>query len=218
MSFSNAQARAARAHLKLDQRDISLGTGISMNQISRFEKGDANLSVANLNKLLSFFTSEGIEFTDHEGIRRKPTIRQWNLIGRDGLRQFFDDVYETTKRTGTEITIYNGVPGALIENLGHEWYEGHAKRMAKFGARVRTLIEYGDTNLIGRSFAQYKWLPKGQFVDKTIYSFGNKIGYMDFSDGVKILVIEEQGIAKSERYQFNSVWGHAAEDIPPNVC
>ncbi|MFY0601632.1 MAG: helix-turn-helix transcriptional regulator [Cyclobacteriaceae bacterium] len=217
MHLSNIQVRSARAHLGLEQKDIHKVTGISKNQLSKFERGMASLSSKNLQKLFDFFTVQQIEFLDHDGIKRKPSINHITLHGDEGLRTLFDDIYETTKETGDEIVIYNGVPKKLLEHLGKEFYQMHADRMSKLKNSVRALIRHGDTNFIGAGWAQYKWLPEGKFKEKTDYVYGGKTAFISFNDEVKILLIEQKDIADSQRDKFNDVWDNSAEETPIDV-
>lgn len=217
MAFSNIQARAARAHLGLDQSDVSLGTGIHVNQISKFEKGDAGLSSRNLDKLHRFYLSRGLEFKDHEGIQIRASMEKREYHGQVEFRAFFDDIYETAK-TDHEIDIFNGVPALLLECLGKEWYEMHSERMSKIKKlKVKAIVEHGEKNLIGSSFAKYKWFPKNKFHKDTIYIYGDKVAFINFDNDVRVLVIKQKDIAESQRVLFNIAWGSVAEEIPRHV-
>ncbi len=217
MSLSHKQARAARAILGLEQAEVSIGTGISRNQISKFEKGDAGLSSRNLQKLLSFYQTRGVQFTEDEGIRLRPGMEKREYKGQVEFRAFFDDIYETAK-AHREINIFNGVPDLLVKWLGEEWYDMHAARMRKIKKLdVKAIVEHGEKNLIGSNFAKYKWFPKSKFHKDTIYIYGDKVAFINFDDEVRVLVIHQKDIAQSQRILFNIAWGSVAEDIPRHV-
>lgn len=217
MTISRKQARAARAYLSLEQADVHMGTGISKNQISKFEKGNAGLSPRNLDKLYRFYQSRGIEFTEEDGIRSRPGMEKKEYHGQVEFRAFFDDIYETSK-THREINIFNGVPSLLIKWLGFDWYEMHSVRMGKIKKlNTKVIVEHGEKNLIGRNFAKYKWFPKNKFHKDTIYIYGDKVAFINFGDDVRVLVIHQKDIAESQRILFNIAWGSVAEDIPRHV-
>ena len=83
--ISYQQVRAARALLGLDQKDVSESTKININQISAYERGVAGLSVKNIQKLTIFFQERGLEFIDHEGVRKKPDATLRTLNGKEGI-------------------------------------------------------------------------------------------------------------------------------------
>ena len=216
MYLSNAQARSARANLKLDQKDVSAASGVSVNQISLFEREKVELTIKTQKKLYDFY-SQYLEFLDHDGVRRKSSIEYVALNGNEGLRYLFDDIYKTTKETAEDVVIYNGLPGKLIEHLGKEFYQLHANRMSKLRCKVRALIKHGDTNFIGFGWAEYKWLAESKFREKTDYVYGGKTAFISFNDGVKILIIKQKDIADNQRDKFNDVWDHSAEEIGSDV-
>ncbi|MEO0444157.1 MAG: helix-turn-helix transcriptional regulator, partial [Pseudomonadota bacterium] len=181
MSLGNAQARAARALLGLDQKDIMAATGISKVQLSRFESGKSNLSVANIDKLQSFYERHGVQFTSNEGVCKRTGIYIRHLQGDEGLRTLFDDIYQATKQTGQDILIYNGSPDRLIKHLGESFYKEHSKRMTRLQCTVKATVRQGDRNFIGKDFALYKWIAEEEFVDdKTIYVYDHKVAIIDF--------------------------------------
>ena len=173
--ISNKQLRAGRALLNLDQKEITDATGINVNQISSFERGIAGLSVKNINKLTEFFISSGIEFLPYDGVRFAPNGAIRSLSGKEGLRELYDDIYKVAETVGGAIDIFNGLPKAIITNLGEDWYKSHIERMIKIKDKycLRAIVQDGDQNFIGSEFAPGEgkdrgWIDAGLFGTLTL--------------------------------------------------
>lgn len=218
MSITSRQARAARAHLALEQKDVHAGTGISTNQISTFERGTAGLSTTNLTKLENFYRSRGVDFLDNEGIRQSPqgSIRQ--LEGSSGFEAFLDDVYQTaithgTKQNPCEVFLSNVVHENWIRWMGPEKWLNHTTRMTKDKnvMDVRIIVQEGDLNFPAQAYSKYKWMPKDRFKEKSFYSYHDKLAFLNFTeDNVKITIIRQIDFAEGYRNHFLDTWDYAA--------
>ncbi len=204
------QIRAARALLNLGQGDIHEGTGITVSALSNIEKGKTTPTSTTLDTLQKYFEGNGIEFLTNDGVHFKPGERTYR--GTSGIQKFFDDVYITAKNEGGEICIFNGVPDLLIKWLGEGFYQMHAERMSKIkkNFKFKIIVEKGEDNLIASGFAEYRAFPKEKFSDQTIYIFGNKTGFFDFTnDDVFISVSKDIKRTKSQRVLFDFAWEKA---------
>ena len=216
MSITTAQIRGARGILNWSQQDLAQRTGISATSIGAIENGQTTPRASTLDTIRHTFERNGIEFLGLQGVRERDN----NILtyeGTKGIQSFFDDVYETTKQTGTEICLFNGVPNKLIEWLGNEFYEMHRARMAALKSfKFKIIIEEGDEQFIATGFAEYRWFPKERFNQRTLYCYGDKLAFINFSkDNVRILVMQQEEIADSFRELFNIAWENVA--IIPSV-
>ncbi len=209
--ISNKQLRAGRALLNFDQKEITDATGINVNQISAFERGMAGLSVKNINKLTEFFISSGIEFLPYDGVRFAPNGAIRSLSGREGLRELYDDIYKVAETVGGAIDIFNGLPKAIITNLGEDWYKSHIERMIKIKDRycLRAIVQDGDQNFIGSEFASYKWWDSSSFQERMIYIYDSKVAFVSFEPSINIILINQTEIADSQRALFETAWSNA---------
>ena len=208
-----SQIRSARALLDLSQSDITKSLDIGASTLSNIEKGKNKPSASNAAKLQQFFEGCGVEFLDHDGIRRKPG--DLVLRGSEGLRQFFDGVFESAK-SGADICLFNGVPALLIEWAGAEFYATHAKRMAalreKFSFRI--IVRENEGEFIASGFAQYRWFPDALFSKQTVYVHGDTLGLFHFSDeNLRIRVIRDREQADTFRVMFGVCWDHVAREF-----
>ncbi len=216
MSITTAQIRGARGILNWSQQDLAQRTGISATSIGAIENGQTTPRASTLDIIRSTLERNGIEFLGLQGVRE----RENNIVtyeGKNGIQSFFDDVYETTKQNSSEICLFNGVPSKLIHWLGNEFYEMHRARMAALkNFKFRIIIEEGDEQFIASGFAEYRWFPKDRFNERTLYCYGDKLAFLNFTkDNVRILVMQQEEIADSFRELFNIAWENVA--IIPNA-
>ena len=211
--LSASQLRSARALLDLSQGELTERLGIGVATLSNIEKGKQQPSADTARRLQSFFEESGLEFLDHDGVRRRPG--DVVLVGEQGLRSFFDDVYRTAK-AGGEIVLFNGSPAKLLHWAGSDFYAGHAKRMAALGERFsfRIIVCEDEHDLIAAGFARYRWFPKGLFSEQTVYVHGDTPGRFHFGDGG----LRSRGNRHAEqaatfRVMFGIAWEHVAREF-----
>jgi transcriptional regulator with XRE-family HTH domain len=206
------QIRAARALLDWSQSDLADYAGLSQTGIARIENGTNQPNTSTLNKIRAAFEGADIEFLGTSGVRK--TTGDFKLFkGTDGFRKFMDDVYERSKLIGGDICLFNGMPSQFIKWLGEDWYAFHAKRMAEIKElKAKIVVMDGETQFIANSFAEYRWFPKDMFHEKTVYTYGDSIAFLSFSnDDVQIRVIKQQDLADTFRILFNIAWENIAK-------
>lgn len=205
------QMRAARALLDVSQTEVAENIGITTKTLSNAESERSVISSQNHEKLKSFYEQRGVEFTDFNGVREKPT---GNIIfkGQEGFREFYDLLYQTAKTAGGEIILYNGVSHLVMDALGADKVEEQKTRMEKIANnyRYRVIVEEGDNTFFGADYCEYKWLPREHFNDSTLFVFGSYFAVVDFSSEVEVLVIDNQKVADSQKLFFSQVWENMA--------
>ena len=212
MSITTAQIRGARGILNWSQQDLAKRTGISATSIGSIENGITSPRENTLIAIKKAFEDNGIEFTDREGVRRTDENIA-TYVGTPGIRRFFDDVYETTRKLDSDICLFNGVPHNLIKWLGEDWYKKHAERMRELSGNFvfKIIVEEGENLFIANGFAEYRWFPKSSFNERTIYCYGDKVGFLHFSkDNVVIHVMRQAEVADSIRVLFDIAWDNVA--------
>jgi transcriptional regulator with XRE-family HTH domain len=223
MTITTAQIRGARGILNWSQHDLSERTGISATSIGSIENGQSIPRENTLNAITKAFEMEGIEFLAYEGVRLQNNVIQ-NLTGKDGFQKFLDDVYNSIISYGTEskpVQVYlsNVKHENWIKVLGEESWKRHADRMkdSKSLMDVRILVKEGDTKFPASEYAQYKWLPTAKFNDKSIYSYHDKLAFIDFKvDTVDVVIIRQPSFADGYRSLFQIAWESLAKE-PTNI-
>lgn len=215
MTFTNLQAKAARALLECSIEEVSKGSGVNKDLISRFERGDGNLSEGNRVKLVKFYQEKNIQFLEHQGVRFRPDGWVRELEGAPGFLEFMNDVYETTKIHGGEICVSNVDERNWIRWMGQDAYDAHAERMGKLGNfKFKILVEEGDDFFIASKIAEYRWLPSTMFNNQSFYSYGNKLAIINFQDSyVRVLIIEQEDIAEGFRHLFKLQWDFISREF-----
>lgn len=204
-----AQCRAARALLNWSQPELAERCDIHVQTISNFEKESGSPSKSTLEKITTVLTLAGIEFDEDDGVKRSnETTKQYQ--GADGFRLFMDDVYETTKKQGGNLCLMNADPNLWIKWLGKDWYHDvHVPRMEELMPHMtaRMIIKNKNYNFIGRRFGEYRWMPDNIWNQNSFYSYGDKIGFMNFDDSdIKIFVLKHRKFAETFSFLFHLVW------------
>ena len=222
MKVTPEQFSAARAILRLKQADIASAAGMTKPQYSKFESGNAGIQKATYERLISFFTSEGIEFLGSDGVR-KSTVGVVTLEGRDGFAQFRKDVLTTAKNfEDPDICISN-----VDERQFDKWGAGVVNRdyrsemaiirESKPDFRFRTLVKKGDFHLSAARHSSYRWVDDEKFSDIPFYIYGDKTAMLLFEpDDIHIVIIKHPKLTDFYRTQFNMMWEKAqALDFDP---
>ena len=211
MNISPDQIRAARALLDWNQGKLAEEARLSIDLVSKIEKGDSQGSVKSRQKIFDVLDKGGIEFLDNDGVRKKTSGMQ-TLKGREGFLEFIWDVYETVKNEGGEVCVSNVKEDDFEYWLGDQ-DEIQAEKMASLtNINFKILIETGDTNFSAGSYAEYRWVDKETFSSVPFYVYGDKLAMILFKEDVKIYVIHDADIANAQRVQFAVTWESA--DIP----
>jgi len=209
--LSPAQCRAARALLNWSQPDLALRCDMHVQTISLFESENSTPTKRTLEKIGSVLAAAGVEFMPQEGVRKKaPEIK--TLRGRGEFQNFFWDVYETLKRTGTEVCVSNVDEATFLKYLDAEGAETYRQKMVALKKdqpfEFKILCREGDKNLIC-SYGEYRWIEKKFFHKTPFYVYGDKLALIRFEDDVTVYIVENKDIADAQRVQFNYIWEKA---------
>ena len=206
--ITSKQLRAARSLLDLSQKTVSEHAGIGLNTLANSESDTTAPSAETARKLQEFYEGAGVQFLDDTGVKMQTGDREYR--GHTGMRSFFNDVYEASRR-GTEICIFNGVPNLLIQWAGDEFYQMHAARMTGLKSKidVKVIVQEGETNLIGSSFAEYREINKELFNERTFYVYADRVAIFTFTPDLTIRVLVGKDLADSMRVLFNFAWESA---------
>ncbi len=205
------QMRAARAMLDVSQGHVAEYLGIAANTLSKIESGQSDASASRVNDIQRFYEREGIEFTENEGVKKNTNVIV-KYEGQQGIREFFDDVYNEACN-GCQINLFNGAPDLLIKWLGEDFYKMHSERMDEHRDKVNfnIVVKEGERNFIAGGFAEYRTFPKEMVNDKTIYIYADKVGFFTFEEeNVSIRVFDSAELASSMNVLFEIAWDKMA--------
>ncbi len=213
--ISATQIRAARALLNISQDTVAEATGLSKHYLSQIENAHTGGKADALERIESFYTIMGVEFLEHDGVRRHPTGMRI-LRGQEGFREMYDDIYKTVQHGHAEITLFNGVSQLVLDGLGSDFLKMHIARMqkAKDNFRFRVIVEEEDTSYLGNTYCEYKWFPTERFNDKTIYTYGDKLAFVNFEGEVMVTLFDQKELADTMRFYFDLAWDSVAMEPP----
>jgi transcriptional regulator with XRE-family HTH domain len=217
MLVSNIQIRTARANLKLDLKEVADATGITLSHLSSYENGGKGLGETKLRTLINFFEARGIVFTENEGVQRKPQGMVRILQGADGFSLFLDDIYATAKEQGGEFCISNVNERNWTKWAGEKQWDEHNARMQEIAHAFtdKIIIKENDYFFLASAFAEYRWMPEELFNEQTLYAYGDKLAFLNFTENdVQILILKQKEFADGFRVLFNAAW-EGTTIIPP---
>lgn len=210
--ITREQLRAARGLAGFGQKMVAENIGVDPKSISNIETGKGELSSPNATKLVSFYESRGIEFTDCNGVRQSPSgVRIYN--GNAGFQQFYDDIYETARTVGGDMCLYNAASHLVIGALGADYVQIQQERMMKLKAKrpdqytYKVIFAEGDATFFGDTYCEYRWINPEHFNETATFVYGDKVGLATFrNNDVDVVVIKNAGFAESQKKQFGLLW------------
>jgi hypothetical protein len=209
------QIDAALGLLGFNRSDLAEQMGFNKSTFNAYFTGKAQIPSGKLGEIQKWLENSGIVFTEQGGVN--PNTSDIVVYeGKQGFATFMDDVYETAKRHGGGVYLFNSRPKLWYDWLGKDWYDMHGARMKALGDRVQVKItvQEGDTFLI-LGTAKHRWFPKGLAKDKIFYAYGPKLAFLDFQDeGLRISVVNQKDFADIFRVLYDVAWENVTLDIP----
>lgn len=204
------QIAAARALLGWDQRDVAERVGLTIAAISKIEKGENKGKTSTLEKIQTVIELAGVEFTDGEGVRkRQQHVKIFQ--GQQDFWSFFDDVYDVAKNHPNPDICITNVKEAEFDRWLADYEPVHSKRMTELRShKLRVLLKENDVHVTSSSYCQYKWTKASQFADASLYIYGDKTAFIQFTDNdVLVTLVESATVTNSMRKMFEAVWDNA---------
>lgn len=208
MSITTAQIRGARGILNWSQQDLAQRTGISATSIGAIENGQTTPRESTLSTIRKTLENAGIEFIGLEGIRqRRDDVRVYS--GRDGLIEFYEDIYTTVRDKVSEVLVSNVDERIFVEALG-EYAKIHINRMEQLkNVYYKILTREGDNYAPGSGYGEYRWIPKELFASVPFYVYGKKLAIIVFEKEPSVILLQYPSIADAYRVQFFDMWERA---------
>lgn len=204
------QIRAARGLLNWTVAHLAQKVGVGTTTVSAIETGRSSGSVEVLSAIVYTLQAAGVELTEDGGVRpRQSKISLYR--GHDGFCAFFDDVYDVAREGATDFCVSN-CQEALFEKWLGSYDPVHLSRMARLKHfRMRVLLSEGDMDTSSSAYADYRWVRPEEFMDFSLYIYGNKSAFVDFSENdVSVTIVDNFSVTFSMRKIFDLAWRHAA--------
>ncbi len=215
--LSPRQIRAARALLGWEAIELSKRTDLTRETIFNIESGRTHAREGSLERIARALIDGGVEFTDQNGVRLKATGVDI-LTGREGLQQFFNDVYEHARQHGGTIVQFGVDEKTFLSHLGKEFSADYVGRMTALSRdrkdlKVRAIICEGETDYLASEYNEYRWISQDVFEAVPFYIYGETLAIMDFQTipAPTIVVLKFRPITNAYRKQFEAFWKMARE-------
>ncbi len=210
------QIKAARALIDWSQEDLANASGISVGTVRKLELGNISPRGKTNQYIRQAFEAEGLEFLEPVGVRQRPE-EVMIFRGKEGLMDFYDDVYLTAKKKGGEIVIacpnpnaFYADPKSVYKDLLQEYRDRHIVRMASLKDKITIKCLYTEDAgpLQTSSYAEYRWLSKHYVNSVPFYVYDDKyaVCIADANSHSKIVVLRSRSVADAFRLQFYSMW------------
>lgn len=219
MHISRIQISAAMSLLDMTQANLAEATGISKPTISNFLKPSSvwETKESTKHKIVGFLSTRGIEFIENDGVKKR-TNEVRKLNGKDAMSDFLDDVYQMIVDTGTpykptQLFMYNVKQTNWTKWMGKERWENHCQRMTarKECIDCRTMLKEGDNYFPSAAWTDYKWFPEEIFSDKTFYSYGSKLAFLQFFDhDMEVIIMDNADFTEGYNNLFLIAWNSIA--------
>ncbi len=117
MTINAPQIRAARAILNWSQGDLARVAEISLATIRKIEVNAIVPRTTTMEVIYSALSSAGIEFIEPDGVRRRPSDL-YVFEGKNGGKDFFEDLRHSSRKCGGEIFIVSPTTQAFAKYCG----------------------------------------------------------------------------------------------------
>lgn len=210
MIISSNQIRAARALLDWTVTQLGEKVGVGATTISAIETGRSSGSKDVLTAIIYAFQGAGVELTEDGGVRPRQS-KVISYRGKDGFKAFFDDVHSVASTHNKPDICITNVNEAEYDKWLGSYEVVHASRMTKLkNIKLRVIMKENDIHLTSTSYCEYKWIPKEQFADVSLYIYGDKVAFIEFSDhDVSVTLAESPSVTLALRKMFEITWKNA---------
>jgi len=210
VTITSKQIKAARALLDWSQDDLAKAADISVATIRKLELGSISPRLETYERLKSAMENVGLEFIEPNGVRQRPD----DIVvfeGEKGIQRFFDDVYETSRRTGEDVIQVWPSAEEFLRIIG-DYRKFHADRMMALGEHLKVKsIVTESTECIPSIYCEYRYLSR-LFIDFVpFYVYGDKYAIVPSLVGasMKAIVIHSRAASEAFRRQFEAMWEKA---------
>jgi transcriptional regulator with XRE-family HTH domain len=212
--ITGRQIRAARALLGISQDELATSAGLTKQGISKIEDSSVQPREGTMADILRVFSERGIEFTDNQGVRMRPSGIEV-FEGIDRFNEFYEFMYNHLKHFGGDVCL-----SLSDESLAAKYRKNpqlHRQRMKELfeTGTVTFRILTTKSDFVSHGYAKFKWQSQANTTLTGFYAFGDCLALMSFVDPQSpyIVVIQSGPMAEGYRQGFNVAWNNASE--PP---
>ena len=218
MMISPAQIRAARGLLSWSQDMLAIESGVGINTINKYEKGE-EITYSRLSKIRQSLEDKDIEFFGENGVSRR-TDSHRIYKGADSCDSFYEEMLSAAKTKGGEIVAIYRTAEALAQSLGaaNNASLERLEQLSKY-AKVKCLLsDAAHSTLVIPSF-EFRAVPQHPPGFWSSMTCGNKHAIVATKDGVDFVffVMTSFDFAQADRTAFWPRWDSAVPVVFPEA-
>jgi len=201
--------RGARAYLNWKQAELANRCGVSVPTITAIETEKSNPTKELLEKIAEVFAIEDLYFLHGGGHKIEKRIVKF-YDGTSAFARVLDDVLKTCSAKKCELLLLGDDDFRSSDEVN-----GVYKKIYAAGIPLKYLIANGNDYIVG-PIEEYRQIDPELFLSKdVVLIYGNKIMFFTEIEGnlktyeltkVKIIVIENAGMAEQFRAYFYRLW------------
>ncbi len=212
------QIRAARVMVDWDADDLAKHVGMSRVSIQNIERGDARPKAETMEKIIHAFSDVGIEFTENEGIRRRPEGVEI-FEGAERFDDFYDFLYEHLKHYGGEVCLSISDQSLLAKyRKDPSIHYNRMKALYANGIIKPFRILASESEYFHRPmYSIFKVQPEGNISPTGFWAFGDCLALISFVHNPPpyVVVLRSAPLAAAYRQAFDIAWAVAKDPPPP---
>jgi transcriptional regulator with XRE-family HTH domain len=201
-TITPAQIRAVRSFLGFSQKELAKKLSVSSSTITNWERDSYPIPINKMHSIFALLQEYEIQLIEDRGFEKKSNeIKVFS--GQEGLKLFFDDLYNRLlSKSASEVCVFGVDISTFREKL--DFADLHIKRMTELNPEIRAIIQTSSKGNL-TSYAKYLAIPDKYFSPYPIYVFDNRIGILSW-DPLEIIVHDNEKLAEAMKKIFNLVW------------
>ena len=208
--ITSCQIKAARALLSWEMNDLAKHSGLSRQSISNVENGHTRRE-GTIEKISEAFNKHGIEFTENDGVRRKPTGIE-SFDGQERFGTFMAFLLNYLKENGGDVCVSLNDERVFQKHIPNiEDFRRDMIKLDKDG-RITGRILAAEGNF-KRTWADLRRAPKtSQITPVSFYIFGDNFALVSFANDTPHVELHRSSpFAEGYRQMFNLAWESAEQ-------
>jgi DNA-binding XRE family transcriptional regulator len=208
-SICAPQIKAARALLDWSQEDLAVKAQLSLNTIRKLEMGCVAPRSDTARTIRQAMENAGIEFLDHEGVRRKFEDLK-DFRGAQACERFYCDLLRTAIESNGEILASVESETFFMRCCGMA--ENYSKRLEQMNAVASVKCLTGVTPKFLSGVLECRVIPKQLRGPLNYFVYGDQHAFAlrDNGNDIRFIIFKSIHLAMQYRQQFLDQWESAA--------
>jgi DNA-binding XRE family transcriptional regulator len=206
--IDDKQIRAARAILDWSQDRLALESGVARATIKNIENQCGIARSETVRAVQLTLDRAGIEFLPGSGVRLRNSMIETHE-GPDANRILVEDIYDTLRDTGGDLSIAFLNETRAVQDLGADYLAEQCRKREEAQIKMRLLIHPSE-RLSVTSLENYRVVPEEYFSEHPMFIYGSKVALLCTRPVPSVVIVKNDRIADTATKLFNFVWDRSA--------